>query len=83
MTEMLYFTSPTCMPCKQLKPKAKALCDSLGLTYTEIDIMEQAELAGKYGVMKVPAIAVKGLQFQPTDYTWLKVKQMVADEVAS
>lgn len=81
MTDLIYFTSPTCQPCKQLKPKVWKLCDDLALRYVEVDITEHPNMAASFGVMKVPTIHVNGIQFQPTDYQLSRVKQMMAEAV--
>lgn len=56
---LVYFTTPTCVPCKTIqKPAIKSLLQLLGsaLQVIEIDASEKIELASKWGVMSVPTI---------------------------
>ena len=62
-TTILYFSAAWCGPCKILKPVmeeiSKEMSDSVDILY--IDINENMELAGKYGIMSVPTLLfIKG-----------------------
>ncbi|MCY1205742.1 Thioredoxin [compost metagenome] len=58
MNSITIFTSPTCGPCRILKPKLKALCTRLGVTLTELSIAdpEAKSAALAAGVRGVPAV---------------------------
>ncbi len=58
MNSLTIFTSPTCGPCRILKPKLKTLCERLGLTLTELSIADPAakNAALAVGVRGVPAV---------------------------
>lgn len=54
---LLYFTTPTCAPCKSVqRPAIQRLSERLGsdLEVIEIDAGLQPEVAGQWGVMSVP-----------------------------
>lgn len=54
---LVYFTTPTCVPCKTIqKPAIQSLRQIFGeaLQVIEIDAAEKTELASRWGVMSVP-----------------------------
>jgi thioredoxin-like negative regulator of GroEL len=54
---LVYFTTPTCMPCKTVqRPAINQIVRSLGekLHVLEIDAAERPDLAKTWGVMSVP-----------------------------
>lgn len=54
---LVYFTTPTCVPCKTVqKPAIQQVCNSFGehLQIIEIDATERPDLAERWGVMSVP-----------------------------
>ena len=58
---ILYFTTPSCVPCKTVqKPAIRQIKDALGenLQVVEIDATEQPELARRWGVLSVPTTFV-------------------------
>lgn len=63
MQSLTIFTSPTCGPCRILKPKLKAFCERNGLALTELSIADPVgrDAAKKLGLRGVPAV-VRGDQ---------------------
>ena len=58
---LLYFTTPTCAPCKTVqKPAIAQIKEKLGemLNVIEIDATEQPEMAERWGVLSVPTTFV-------------------------
>lgn len=58
---LLYFTTPTCAPCKTVqRPAIQRLREWVGddIQVIEIDASEQPDLAGRWGVMSVPTTFV-------------------------
>jgi thiol-disulfide isomerase/thioredoxin len=58
---LVYFTTPTCVPCKTVqRPAIQKLTQLLGtaLHVIEIDATEQPEVASRWGVMSVPTTFV-------------------------
>jgi thiol-disulfide isomerase/thioredoxin len=54
---ILYFTTPTCVPCKTIqRPALQRLKDQAGekLQVVEIDASQQPEMANRWGVLSVP-----------------------------
>jgi thiol-disulfide isomerase/thioredoxin len=65
---LLYFTTPTCAPCKTVqRPAIQSLLSHTGdqLEVVEIDASQQPELASKWGVLSVPTTFVIDAQGQP------------------
>lgn len=59
MKTILLFTTPTCEPCKAMKPAFIQLMEEQGLKYEIIDAWENTAAARKYKVMGVPTIIVQ------------------------
>ncbi len=58
---LLYFTTPTCAPCKTVqKPAIAKIQETLGemLKVIEVDATEQPDLAKRWGVLSVPTTFV-------------------------
>jgi thiol-disulfide isomerase/thioredoxin len=58
---ILYFTTPTCLPCKTVqRPALKKLKDSLGarIQIIEVDASINTKLASSWGVLSVPTTFV-------------------------
>ena len=58
---LLYFTTPTCAPCKTVqKPAIVQIKEKLGemLNVIEIDATQQPEMAERWGVLSVPTTFV-------------------------
>jgi thiol-disulfide isomerase/thioredoxin len=58
---LLYFTTPTCAPCKTVQqPAIERLQARLGetLQVVEVDVAAEPEMAGRWGVMSVPTTFV-------------------------
>jgi thiol-disulfide isomerase/thioredoxin len=54
---ILYFTTPTCMPCKTLqRPAIQEVQQTLGdrIQIIEVDASQRIDLANEWGVMSVP-----------------------------
>ena len=65
---LLYFTAPTCTPCKTVqRPAIERLQQLLGerLLVIEVDASTQAEMATQWGVMSVPTTFILDEQGQP------------------
>ena len=58
---LLYFTTPTCAPCKTVqRPAITQIQEKLGemLNVIEIDATQQPEMAERWGVLSVPTTFV-------------------------
>jgi thiol-disulfide isomerase/thioredoxin len=65
---LVYFTTPTCAPCKTVqRPAIRRLQEQVGpqLQVVEIDAAQQPEVAGEWGVMSVPTTFVLDTAGQP------------------
>jgi len=54
--KVLYFTSPTCGPCKSLKPIAQQVSLETGVPIEYIDVSQNMDAARSYNVTGVPTL---------------------------
>jgi thioredoxin-like negative regulator of GroEL len=65
---LLYFTTPTCAPCKTVqRPAIQRLQERIGerLEVVEVDASSQPELASQWGVLSVPTTFIIDAQGNP------------------
>jgi len=65
---LLYFTTPTCAPCKTVqRPAIQRLVEQSGerLEVVEIDAASQPEVASQWGVLSVPTTFIIDAQGNP------------------
>jgi thiol-disulfide isomerase/thioredoxin len=65
---LLYFTTPTCAPCKTVqRPAIEQLVEQFGerLQVVEIDASANPDLASQWGVMSVPTTFVLDIKGRP------------------
>ena len=65
---LLYFTTPTCAPCKTVqRPAIQRLRENLGegLEVVEVDAAGQPEIASQWGVLSVPTTFLIDAQGNP------------------
>ena len=55
MKTILYFSAPWCGPCQMFGPIMDAV-NSKGMNVTKINVDEDQESAGKYGIRNVPTV---------------------------
>lgn len=58
MKQILYFSTPTCGPCKVLKPVVQEVSSELGVHIQYIDAQQDMESAKQYNVVAVPTILI-------------------------
>jgi thiol-disulfide isomerase/thioredoxin len=65
---LLYFTTPTCAPCKTVqRPAIERLQERVGegLEVVEVDASSQPEIASQWGVLSVPTTFIIDAQGNP------------------
>lgn len=58
MTNVLYFSTPWCGPCKMFKPVVEQASQETGKYVQFIDAEQNKHMAEQYGVTSVPTIVV-------------------------
>lgn len=77
-SSLLYFTSPTCGPCRAMTPRIDAI-SAKGARVVKIDVTARPEVAAAYGVMATPTtIAVRGGQIREVKLGVLSVDALAA-----
>lgn len=61
MSEIWFFYSDTCQPCKALKPQVQTLADALGVPVTYFDAVaeEHAALCAEQRIRSVPTVLLR------------------------
>ena len=54
MKEILYFSAPLCMPCRNFKPVIESVSNSMPVRFINVD--ENPQLAAQYSVRSVPML---------------------------
>ncbi len=70
---ILYFTSPTCVPCKmQQRPAIQRLLNEMGdgVQVIEVDALEQPDAADRWGVLSIPTTFILDRQGQPREINY-------------
>ena len=58
MTNVIYFSTQWCLPCKTLKPIVQQASQETGKHVQFVDAEQNKDLAEQYGVRSVPTIVV-------------------------
>lgn len=77
MRKIKYFTASWCTPCKMLKPIMQDMM-SEGYNIEMIDIDENVDEPGKYGVRSVPTCIVMEGDTELTRWSGIKQKTEIA-----
>ena len=56
MNKLILFTTPTCQPCKQMKPFIEEICSDLGIELINIDASIDKILVSSYEINSVPTL---------------------------
>ena len=60
MIEVIKFYANWCQPCKMLTPTIDGLKSKVsGVTFTEVNVDEQSEVAAAAGVRNIPLVLIK------------------------
>jgi thioredoxin 1 len=59
MSQILYFSTPTCGPCKMFKPIVQQVSAELGVGITYVDATVDPNRAQQFNVSVVPTIIVE------------------------
>lgn len=60
MVKVMKFSAAWCGPCKALKPMFEEVKTNFSnVVFEDVDVDEQFELAGKYGIRSVPTVVVE------------------------
>ena len=56
--KVLKFYATWCAPCKGLSMIVDGIKDQVDISFEDVDIQEQLELAAKYGIRSVPTMVI-------------------------
>ena len=60
MVEVVKFWAPWCTPCKMLTPTIDKVKQQIsGVTFTDVNVDEQSEVASAAGVRNIPLVLIK------------------------
>lgn len=79
MIEIKMFTSPTCGPCKMMKPIIEGITKENGYSFEKFCIVEQPELAASEEIQFVPTTKIYKDGVVCDTIVGMKSKQMVLD----
>ena len=57
---VVQFAMHSCAPCVSAEPDLRAAAEDAGVPYQRIDVGEDPDVARRYGIRRVPTIAVSG-----------------------
>lgn len=58
MKEVLYFSTPTCAPCRMFYPTVQEVCSQTGTPLTKIDASQDSDRVSQYQVTSVPTVII-------------------------
>jgi len=58
MKQVLYFSTPTCAPCRMFYPTVEEVCNQTGTSLTKIDASQDTDLVTQYQVTSVPTVVI-------------------------
>lgn len=83
-TAILYFTASWCGPCKMLKPVLEELSgEQKGLKIAKVDVDENQDLAGSFGIMSVPTLILFKNGERVSERYGFAPKELIADWIAN
>jgi len=56
MIELLYFSSPQCVPCRSVEPRIDVLSSAWFVPVTKVDVGDATELTRRYRVTSIPCL---------------------------
>ena len=59
MSQIIYFSTPTCGPCKMFKPVVQQVAAELGVSIKYVDASIDSVTAQQYSITAVPTIIVE------------------------
>lgn len=59
MSQIIYFSTPTCGPCKMFKPVVQQVAAELGVSIRYVDASIDSVTAQQYSITAVPTIIVE------------------------
>lgn len=59
MTQIYYFSTPTCGPCKMFRPIVERVSSEVGVNISYIDAQVAPELTQRFGITQVPSIVIE------------------------
>ena len=55
---IVQFSTPSCGPCRSARPHLERAAQRAGMAFVQVDVAARPEVARRYGIRRVPTIAV-------------------------
>jgi thioredoxin 1 len=81
MISILYFSTPTCAPCKMFKPVVQQVSQETGVNVNYIDAQSNQAMASAYSVTSVPTLVFLKNGTQIDRYTGVLPKQLLVNKI--
>lgn len=79
------FWAPWCGPCRRIAPELDAVAEQLGETVkiVKLNVDEEPELAGQYGIQSIPALLIFKDGKQVDSMVGLAPRQVIAEKLTA
>ncbi|MBB6052444.1 thioredoxin [Armatimonas rosea] len=79
------FWAPWCGPCRRIAPELDAVAEQLGekVKIVKLNVDEEPELAGQYGIQSIPALLIFKGGKQVDGMVGLAPRQVIAEKLSA
>ena len=79
------FWAPWCGPCRRIAPELDAVAEQLGdkVKIVKLNVDEEPELAGQYGIQSIPALLIFKGGKQVDGMVGLAPRQVIAEKLTA